>query len=98
MEGQAGEGSRASEAGPGLNFILKSMRSPPSTFKQGSDIIGNMPLTTVWQRWSQEKPVRSSRVIQVRDDTGTRDWQRAPEKRVDLGREISGALMHGYKG
>lgn len=51
-----------------------------------------MPLTIVWQRWSKEKPVRNFIVIQ-RDDTRTREWQRAPEQWMDLGREIFGTLM-----
>lgn len=66
-----------------------------STFKQGGDITGNKPLTTVWQRWSQEKPVRNSVVTQMRDDTETRDWQRTQEKWMDLGTEIFEALMRG---
>lgn len=50
-------------------------RSIHTAFKEVSDIIGNGPLPTVWQGWSQEKPVRNSVVIQMRDDTGTSKWQ-----------------------
>lgn len=32
-------------------------------------------------------------VIQTREDSRTREWQKAPEKWMDLDREIFGALM-----
>lgn len=59
---------------------------------RGEGIIGNKLLTLVWQRWSQEKPVRGFVVIQMRDDTETRDWQRTHERWMDLAREILGGL------